>query len=69
MCTFAADVEQGLLPALTNEHPLHYPLSAMVFYLCSVVAISLYKMAPKSSAEVLCSFPRCRDALSLIRNI
>ena len=69
-CTPPAGVEQGdALPShfssqTINKYSFHSLLSAIFFaFLYFLLAVSLFKMAPKYLAEVLSSVPKSRKAV------
>lgn len=64
MFTFPAEAEKGsALPShfsshALNQHCFQHLLSCMLFsFLCLCLVISLFKVVPMHSAEVLFSFP------------
>lgn len=70
MCTFPAEVRQSnSLPSFFTSHtvnkcPFHHLFSPMSFiFLCFLLKISLFEMAPKDSAKLLPSAAKLKKAV------
>ena len=69
-CSFPAEVKQGdILLSCFNCHSVNKCPSHGLFgatfsvFLCYLLLISLFKMAPKHIAQVLSSIPKCKNFL------
>lgn len=63
-----ATLPSRVSPHYINKYPSHRLLGVKVSpFLCFSVVISLFKMAPRSHAEVLSSVPKCEEAMMCLR--
>lgn len=71
MCMFPAEFEQGATPPFShtiNKCPLHCLVSETIFtFVCYLLVISLFKMAPTLSAKVFSSVHKHRKAVMCLR--